>query len=242
MGASRRRIDRRLGRPTRALRPVASGDHPLLLPAVSIVYALLIAATLLAFAELVQFMPGAWFNLLAGSVLALSVSTVVILLRAAWRRHREGLDRRAVGWVAGTLAVALLGGVAGVELLDSAQLAAQISGADVHLTKPLIESLPRPPGAAVLSEQPGLADTESISEEIRAANLNAVIPFYKAQLNKSGWIEDTTSASTTSARFVKGTFILSIDLDPASGSYALTVDHINPSLLGSPSESPSASP
>src|SRR5207302_1814353 len=122
------------------------------------------------------------------------------------------------------------------------QLAAQISGADVRVTKPLIDSLPRPPGATVLNEQPGLADTESISEEIKAKDLNAVIPFYKVQLAKSGWVEDASSASTTTARFVKGTFIVSIDLDPSSGSYALTVDRINPNLLGSPSASPASSP
>jgi len=107
---------------------VASGDHPLLLPAVSLLYAALVAAILLAIDQLIQFMPGAWFNLLAASVLALSLATVVLLLRSAWRRHREELDRRAAGWVASALAAALLGGVAVVELVDSAQLAAQISG------------------------------------------------------------------------------------------------------------------
>ena len=219
-----------------------SGDHPLLLPAVSLLYAALVAAILLAIDQLFQFMPGAWFNLLAASVLALSLATVVLLLRTAWRRHREDLDRRAVGWVASALAAALLGGVAVVELVDSAQLAAQISGADVHVTKPLIDSLPRPPGAAVLNERPGLADTESISEEIKATDLSAVIPFYNVELGKRGWAEDTSSASTTSVRFTKGAFVVSIDLDPESGSYALTVDRINPNLLGSPSESPGPSP
>src|SRR2546422_10249506 len=156
--------------------------------------------------------------------------------------YRGGLNRRAVGWAGAALAAALLGGAAGVELVDSAQLAAQISGADVRVTKPMIESLPRPPGATVLNEQPGLADTESISEEIKATDLNAVIPFYKVELGKRGWVADTTSASTTSARFAKGTFIVSIDLDAGSGSYALIVDRINPNLLGSPSESPGPSP
>jgi len=221
---------------------VPSGDHPLLLPAVSLLYAALVAAILLAIDQLFQFMPGAWFNLLAASVLALSLATVVLLLRTAWRRHREDLDRRAVGWVASALAAALLGGVAVVELVDSAQLAAQISGADVHVTKPLIDSLPHPPGTAVLNERPGLADTESISEEIKATDLSAVIPFYNVELGKRGWAEDTTSASTTSVRFTKGAFVVSIDLDPESGSYALTVDRINPNLLGSPSESPGPSP
>ena len=105
---------------------MASGDHPLLRPAVSLVYAALIAAVLLAIDQIVAFMPGAWFNLLAACVVALCVTTVVILSLAAWRRYREGLNRRAVGWAGAALAAALLGGVAGVELVDSAQLAAQI--------------------------------------------------------------------------------------------------------------------
>jgi hypothetical protein len=221
---------------------VASGDHPLLRPVVSLVYATLIAAVVLAIDQIFQFMPGAWFNLLAACVIALSVTTVVLLSRAAWRRYREGLDRRAAGWLVAALAAALLGGVAGVELVESAQLAAQISGADVRVTKPLIESLPRPTDATVLNEQPGLADTESISEEIKAKNLNAVIPFYRVELGKRGWVEDTTSASASTVRFVKGSFIVSIDLDPGSSSYALIVDRINANLLGSPSASPAPSP
>jgi hypothetical protein len=90
--------------------------------------------------------------------------------------------------------------------------------------------------------QPGLADTESISEEITAKDLTAVIPFYEVELGKRGWVEDTTSASTTTARFIKGPFIVSIDLDPGSGSYALIVDRINPNLLGFPTASPGPSP
>ncbi len=77
---------------------MASGDHPLLRPAVSLVYAALIAAALIAIDQIVAFMPGAWFSLLAASVVALSVTTVVILSLAGWRRYREGLNRRAAGW------------------------------------------------------------------------------------------------------------------------------------------------
>ena len=93
---------------------MASADHPLLRPVVSLVYAALIAAALLAIDQIVQFMPGAWFNLLAACVIALSVTTVVLLSRTAWRRYREGLDRRALGWVGAALAATLLGGVAGI--------------------------------------------------------------------------------------------------------------------------------
>ena len=60
-----------------------SGDHPLLLPTVSLLYAALVAAALLAIDQLIDFMPGAWFNLLTASLLALSAATVVLLLRTA---------------------------------------------------------------------------------------------------------------------------------------------------------------
>jgi hypothetical protein len=242
MGASRRRIDRRLSRSPRPPKPLAVGDHPLLLPAVSVAYAALIAAMLLAADELVQLMPGVWFNLLGITLLGLSMVTVVVLLRTAWRRHGDQLDRRAAGWVATAVVAALVGVVAGVELVDNAQLAAQISGADVHLTRPVIEALPRPPGTTILSEQPGLAGTESISEQVRATNLDAVIPFYTTSLTRAGWVKDSASASATTVRFARGTMLVSIDLDPGSGTYSVTVDQVNPDLFASPSPSAAQSP
>jgi hypothetical protein len=39
-------------------------------------------------------------------------------------------------------------------------------------------------------------------------------------------------------RFAKGAFILALELNPPRG-YTLTVDHVNPNLLQSPSPSPS---
>jgi hypothetical protein len=175
-------------------------------------------------------------------VLALSLMTIALLLRAAWRRHREGLDRRGLLWALGGVAPALLAALAIFSLVESARNASVISGADVHLTRPVIESLAQPPGTKLLDEQPGLADTESISEDFSAQDLNSVIPFYEAQLAKAAWVEDAVSATTSIVRFSKGTYVLSVAIDPPSGDYTLTVDHLNPTLLNSPSASPSPTP
>ena len=223
------------------LGPVASDDHPLLLPIVSVAYAASLAGALLAIDQLAEYMPGAWFDLLAASVLVLSLMTIALLLRVAWRRHREGLDRRSLLWVGGGIAPTLLAALAVFSLVTSAQNASVISGADVHLTRPVIESLARPPGAKLLDEQPGLADTESISEDFSARDLNTIIPFYESTLAKGGWVEDRVSATTSIVRFTTGSYVLSVAIDPPSGDYTLTVDHVNPNLLGSPSAAPSPS-
>jgi len=221
---------------------VANDDHPLLVPVVSVAYAATLAAAVLALDQLAEFMPGAWFELLGAAVLLLSLMTMALSVRAAWRRHREELDRRGLVWAAGAIGAALLAAVAVYGLVENYKIASVISGADVHLTRPVMDSLPRPPGTKLLDEQPGLADTESISEDISAQNLNSIIPFYEAALVKAGWTEDPVSATTSIIRFTKGTYVLSVTIDPPSSGYTLTVDRVNPNLLGSPSASPSPSP
>jgi len=181
-----------------------------------------------------------WFEVLGAAVLVLCVMTVALLLRSAWRRHREGLDRRSLLWASGAAGAAVLGIVAVLGLVENAQIASVISGADVHLTKPVIESLPRPAGTTLLDEQPGLADTESISEDFTAKDLNSIVPFYEAELGKDGWVEDNTSATTPIVRFTKGSFVLSVAIDQPSSGYTLTVDRVltSPSASASPSGSP----
>jgi hypothetical protein len=229
-----------LSRSSAPLGAVASNDHPLLVPAVSVAYAVTIAAGVLAIDQLAEYMPGAWFEVLGVAVLVLSLMTIGLLLRAAWRRHRERLDRRGVLWAIGAVGAAALAAVAVFGLVENAQIASVISGADVHLTRPVIESLARPPGTKLLDEQPGLADTESISEDFRAQNLNSIVPFYEAALSKDQWVEDKASSTTPIVRFTKGAYVLSVAIDPPSSGYTLTVDRLNPSLLTS--ASPSASP
>jgi len=221
---------------------VASDDHPLLVPVMSVGYAAMLAAALLSIDQLAEFMPGAWFELLAAAVLLLSLATIALLVRAAWRRHREGLDRRGLVSAAGAVGAALLAAVAVYGLVESYKIGSVISGADVHLTRPVMDSLPRPPGTKLIDEQPGLADTESISEDISAQHLDSIVPFYEAALVKAGWTEDQVSATTSIVRFTKGPYVLSVAIDPPSSGYTLTVDRVNPNLLGSPSASPSPSP
>jgi membrane protein implicated in regulation of membrane protease activity len=221
---------------------VASDDHPLLLPVVSLAYAGTVAALWLAIDQLAEYMPGPWFELLGAALLLLSLMTIALLLRTAWRRHRERLDRRGLVWAGGALAAALLAAVAVYGLVENFQISSVISGADVHLTRPLIESLPRPPGATLLDEQPGLADTETISQDFIAQDLNSIVPYYEAALVKDGWVEDEASATTSIVRFTKGEYVLAVAIDPPSSSYTLTIDRPNPSLLGSPSASANPSP
>ena len=222
------------------LGPVASNNHPLLIPAVSIAYAATIAAGVLALDQLAEYMPGAWVDVLGAALLVLSVMTIAVWLRAAWRRRRDGLKRRALLWAGSAIGPALLAVFAILVLVQNAQIASEISGADVHLTRPLIESLPRPPGTKLLDERPGLADTESISEDFSAQDLNSIVPFYEADLAKDAWVEDKASATTSIVWFTKGAYLLSVAIDTPSSSYTITVDRVNPSLTNSPS--PSASP
>ncbi len=217
---------------------MASGDHPLLLPLVSLAYAATIGAAAFAVDHLADYVPGPWFEVLGAAVLLLSLITVALLLRTAWRRHREGLDRRGVLWVSGAVGAAVLSVVAVFGLVENAQIASVISGADVHLTRPVLDALPRPPGTKLLDELPGLADTESISQDFTAEDLNSIVPFYEAALSKEGWVEDKAAATTAIVRFSKGAYVLSVAVDPQAGGYTLTVDRVNPNLLQSPSPAP----
>jgi hypothetical protein len=197
---------------------------------------------LLASDQLSLSLPGNWFAALGIAVLALAVLSVFVLMRLAWRRNREQLRGHALLFLAGGAGAALIGIVAIIGLVENAQVTSIISGADVRLTKPVIESLPRPPGTKILDETPGIAGTESISEDLAPPDLKTVVPFYERELSKLGWIEDKTSAATPIVRFTKGDFIISVATDPPSGDYTLTVDHLTPEASGSPSPGTSASP
>jgi len=216
---------------------VVSHDHPYLVPVVSLAYAVTLGAALLAIDQLVEYLPGPWFEVLGAAVLILSAMTIVVLLRAGLRRHREGLERRALLWAGGAIVPAVLAVLAVFSLVESAQNASLLSGADTHLTRPVIDALPRPAGTTLVDERPGLADTETIYQDFTATNLNSIVPFYEAQLAKDGWAEDKTSATASIVRFGKGAYILALEISPPS-TYSLTVDHVNPNLLQSPSPSP----
>ena len=214
-----------------------SDDHPFLLPVVSVAYALTIGAALVALDQLAQYLPGAWLEVLGAALLLLSVMTIAVLLRAGLRRHREGLERRALLWAGGAIVPAALAALAIFSLVESAQNASLISEADTHLTRPVIDALPRPPGTKLVDERPGLADTETVYQDFTATNLDSIVPFYEAHLSTDGWAEDKASATTSIVRFGKGAYILALEINPPS-TYTLTVDHVNPNLLQSPSPSP----
>lgn len=213
------------------------------MPLVSVAYAITVGTALFAIDQLTkdllgESLLGPWFEVLDAAVLLLSGMTIVVLLRAGLRRHREGLERRALLWAGGAVVPAVLGALAIFGLVDSAQNASVLSGADTHLTRPVIESLPRPPGSKLVDERPGLADTETIYETFTATDLNSIVPYYEAHLVKDGWVEDKASATTSIVRFAKGAFILALELNAPTSGYILTVDHVNPNLLQSPSASP----
>ena len=217
---------------------MASGNHPLLLPLVSLAFAATIAGALFAIDQLEEYVPGPWFEVVGTALLVLSLLTLALLLRTAWRRHREGLDRRGLLWICAAFGAVLLTVVVGFGLIENAQIASIIGGADVHLTRPILDALPRPPGARLLDEQPGLADTESISQDFTARDLNRIVPFYEAVLSKDGWAEDRASATTALVRFTRGDYVLSVAVDATASGYTLTLDRVNPNLLQSPSPGP----
>jgi hypothetical protein len=216
---------------------VVSSDRPWLYPGISLIYAAALALAFLAADQLSEYMPGAWFELLGVAVLVLALLTLAILARVAWRRMREGLRGRAMIAAAGALLASLLGLLAIYGLFENASVTAVLRGADVHLTRPVIDALPRPPGTKLIDETPGLQDTETISEDFSASNLSSIVPFYERELTRQGWVEDKTSATTPIVRFTKGDFVLSVGIDPPSSGYTLTVDRIT----ATPSVSPAAS-
>ena len=222
---------------------MALPDRLWLYPAISLAYAGALALAILSADQLAEYMPGAWFELLGIAVLVLAGMTLTILLRIGWRRMREGHRARAIISAVGALAATLLGLLAVYGLVENASVNTVLRGADVHLTRPVIDALPRPPGTRLLDETPGLQDTETISEDFSAQNLSSIVPFYERALSKAGWVEDKTSATTPIVRFTKEDFVLSVGIDPPSSGYTLTVDRISATPAASAGQSPaSASP
>jgi len=208
---------------------VASSGRPWVVPTASLLSAASLALALLAVDQLAQYLPGNWDAWLGIAVLSLSLLALMATIPHGWRRRREGLVQRAALWWAAALAAGLLGIVSVVGLVETVKIASVISGADVHLTRPVIESVPRPPGTRLLDQRPGLADTETISEDLKADDLSTIVPFYERELLKRGWVEDKTSATTSIVRFTKGEYVLSVAVDPPSSGYTLIVDRLTAS-------------
>ena len=241
MGTRGRRAGRGLKQAPLLAGEVGTREPPFLVPATGILYAAALGAAAIAIDRLAGQVAGPWFEVLGGAVVVAALATTWLLLRTGWRRYREGLRRRALFWGVSGLATILLGLLAVYALIQSASFASVISGADVHLTRPVLQSLPRPAGATLISEQPGLADTESISDDFSISDLSRVIPFYETTLPKSGWVEDPSTVGMSVARFSKDPYVISVAPDQlkGAGNFTVTVDRVNPNLLGSPSPSPS---
>jgi succinate dehydrogenase hydrophobic anchor subunit len=242
MGARGRRAGRGLRRAPVLAGEVGIHEPRFLVPATGLFFAAALGVAAIAIDRLASQVAGPWFEVLGAAVVVAALAATWRLLSTGWRRYREGLRRRALLWGVGGIATILLGLLAVYALIQSASFASVISGADVHLTRPVLQSLPRPAGASLISEQPGLADTESISDDFSIRDLSAVIPFYEKTLPKSGWIEDPSTTGGSVARFSKGAYVISVAPDQLTGvgNFTITVDHVNPNLLGSPS--PSTSP
>lgn len=244
MGASSRRAGRGLKQAPVLAGEVGSRDSSFLIPAIGLFYAVTLGIIAIAVDQLVTQVEGPWFNLLGGAVLLVALATTWLLLRTGWRRHREALDRRAALWGAGAIATVLLSLVTVYALVETASFNSVISGADVHLTRPILDSLPRPPGAKLLDERPGLAGTESMSGDFSSNDLAGVIPFYTTALEASGWLADSSTAGTGGAGFFKGLYRITVvpDQPTGQGDFSVIVDHLTQDLTGSPSPSATASP
>lgn len=243
MGTGGRRAGRGLRRPPVPAGLVASREPPYLVPAIGVFYALATGTIALALDRLLTQVEGPWFEVLGAAVIVTSLASTWLMLRSGWRRHRENLDRRAAFWGMGALVTVLLSLVAIYALVQTASFASVIAGADVHLTRPVLQSLPRPAGARLLDEQPGLAGTESVSDDFSTSHLGAVVPFYEMALGKSGWVEDKATAGTLLVRFSKDLYVVTVAPDQPSGAgdFTVTVDRLSANLAAPPSASGTAS-
>lgn len=206
-----------------------------------VAYAVLAGVLVLAVEQVRSGAEGPWIETGGGAAAALCLLTAGLFIAAALRRRREGLMRRAAGWGIGA-AWALFAAALAVEVVVQAvEIRSTLSGADVHLTAPILRSLPRPPGATLVDERPGPSGTQSITDELHVADLAAVPAFYRGALPGGGWIEDSASTDLDLLRFHRGQFDLSILLDISGaasahqpGDFAVTVDQSPPAVSSSP--------
>jgi hypothetical protein len=207
----------------------------LLRPARGVVFAGLAALFLLAIEEVRSGAAGPWIEIGAGALAALCLLAAGLFVATALRRRRDGLARRALGWGIGAAWAVLAAALALEVVVQAVQLRSALSGADVHLTAPMLHALPRPPGATLVDERPGPSGTQSITDDVHVLDLASVPAFYRGALPGAGWIEDSAGNELDLLRFHKGQFDLTILLDTTGaappqqpGDYAVTVDQAPP--------------
>ncbi len=212
---------------SRRLRGAAAPRNPslpsldrLALPALALGYAGSFGALLFALEQIVVAQAeGPWVELAGAGALGLAALTAGRLAVTAVRRLREGLTRRAAAWGAAAVGAALLGALAAFVLVVAAQVGPIITGADVHLTRPVMRSLPRPPQAVALRELPGPAGTESLSQDFRISDLSGLAPFYREALGQAGWKEDASRGGSSLLRFTRAEFTVTVLVDlPQDGA------------------------
>jgi hypothetical protein len=247
MGARGRRSKGRLSRAAGlALEPPAPGNR-LIVPGLALGYGLLLAVLLFGLDQLaLSQSDGPWLELVGGALLGASLLSAGVLAATAWRREREGLRRRALAWGAAATLSGLLGMVAVFVVVSAIQVSQLLNGADVHLTRPMLDSLPRPPDATLLAERPGAAGTESAYQDLKSAHLELIPPFYRSALTGAGWTEQSDSTDNL-LRFRKGDFVVTVLLGTVggagsgSGQFTVTVDRL-PDPRHTPSPGLGASP
>ena len=212
---------------------MAAGD--LLTRLRGVVYAVLAALLLVAIEQVRTGAPGPWIEVGASALAALCFLTAGLFIATALRRRRDGLTRRAYGWGVGAAWALLAAALALEVVVQAVQLRSTLSGADVHLTAPMLRALPRPPGATLVDERPGPSGTQSITDDLHVADLAGVPAFYRGTLPGAGWIEDSASTELDLLRFHRGQFEVSVLLDISGaapphqpGDYAVTVDEAPP--------------
>lgn len=244
MGARGRRSRRRL---RTADLPLELPDSPgrVIVPLLAAGYGLLLAAFLFGIDQLaVVQSEGPWLEVTGAALLGATLLTAGVLTATAWRRRREGLTRRALGWAAAAALSGLVGIVAVVFVVSAIQVSQLLNGANVRLTRPVLHSLPRPADASLVVERPGAAGTESAYQDLKTNHLELIPAFYRSALTEAGWTEESDSSDSL-LRFRKGDFVVTVM--PAAdagamrgpGRFTVTVDRI-PRVP--PSAGPSLSP
>ena len=218
---------------------MGAGGRRLIRPT-ALLGALLAGTLVFAGAELLNSdTAGPWLELGAGALLGLALLTGAVFIRAAMVRRRERMPRPAWGWTAAAAGSALVGLAAVLFLATSLQVGSTLTGADVRETRPILDGLPVPPHARLVSEHPGLAGSESIVADYRVPDLSQVAGFYTQALPRVGWSSEDANPGGALLRYRKGDFVLIVLIDlsatPAT-DFTVTVDH-----APIPSISPSAS-
>jgi hypothetical protein len=184
---------------------------------------------------------GPWLELAGVGCLGLAFLSSILSIRTALLRRREGESRRAWGWTAAATGSALAGLAALFVLAILLPVGSTLTGADVSLTRPILQSLPVPPGATLLNETPGPRDTESIRGDYRASDLAKAAAFYRQALPAAGWSAEDSAATGSILQYRKGNFIVIVVIDLSrspAGDYSVTVDRV-PASAASATPSPS---